>query len=564
MKPSHSCNIIRGVLKALGSSARTDADGVVVSENGIPNPHDYHDVESWKTAWQVYNVARKRVVAKPELRDKAISRFYEVERKNAALNRRPDPLPDWVCVYLLRAQQICGDIIGMSPNMKQVFSNAVFTGGASTSRTRSRSHPALKWWARPQLEVTPLALRHLLDLKNSSEIISVAWDNPGILSSTTYDRETPFYRIVPGSRFETVTKDAGTDRTILIEPDGNMLLQRGVGITFRKCLKRIGIDLQNQSHNQWLAYVGSIDNSIATVDMRDASNSLYRLLLALVMPLDWYELLLDLRSPICLMPDGNWHTLEMISSMGNGYTFELESLLFYCLSQAVVDLNRSGGKVSVYGDDIIIPTSCMSDLASLFLELGLEINYDKTFSSGSFRESCGAHFFSGVNVTPFYIKEDLVNEQLIRCANQYHSWCTDGDFLRLPDDAHHRAMLLRIIDAIPKDMRNQVPLEYSNTSGLYSPLYSRPIRVRRNRKGYTVATFTYLRTQMQKGPVVEDELRWLYAFVQHHESTSLSINRLSTSLYEIRCPRQVPLSLGRDGELSLKTVSIPLTGGLIP
>lgn len=564
MKPSHSCNIIRRVLKTIGSGLRTDADGVIVGNNVIPDPRNFHDVMLWKEAWLAYNVARKRVVDNPSLREKAISRFYEVERKNAALNRREGAFEPWVCVYLLKAAQICVDVIGETPKMKSVFSDAVFTGGASTSRNRSMAHPALKWWARPQLEVTPLALRHLLALKESSDLLTVAWDDPGILSCTSYDSQTPFYRIVPGSRFDTVQKDAGTDRTILIEPDGNMLLQRGVGITFRKCLKRVGINLQSQAHNQHLAYIGSYDNSVATIDLRDASNSLYRLLLCLVLPPAWYELLLDLRSPICKMPDGSWHVLEMISSMGNGYTFELESLLFYCLTKAVVELAKVDGPVSVYGDDIILPTSCAADLYCLFSELGLEVNPDKSYIDGPFRESCGSHFFQGIDVTPFYIKEDVVDGELIRVINHFHRWSTGGDYMSWPSDTVHCALLQQLIEMLPKDLRNQVPLEYANTCGLYSPLYAKPIRFRRNKKGYTVAIFSYLHCRRLKGPRVEDELRWLYAFAERRQPTCLMVERVNSSVYSLSINRQVPLSLGRDGEQALKTVSIPLTGSLIP
>lgn len=488
MKPSRTCNVIRKILRAIGSDLRTDHEGLALVQPDVPDFAKL-SLEQAKIAWLEYNLSRKRILKNPMLRDKAIEGFLECERKNAALVRG-EALPAWAMHYVMVARRICAEIIGEKPNLERVYRNAVFTGGASTSRKRSMAHPALKWWASPSLDVTPLAFRHLIGLAKSCEALCVAWSDPGILSATSYQLDRAAFRIVPGSRFDTVPKDAGTDRTILVEPDGNMVLQRGVGITFREDLRRVGIDLTCQDHNKYLALRHSLDGLGATVDLRNASNTNTKYLCCLILSDLWYELLLELRSPLCLMPNGEWHKLEMISSMGNGFTFELETLLYYCLAKAVCEVERIGGPVSVYGDDIIAPVRCAAVLEQLFPLIGLEVNRVKTHSSGPFRESCGGHYYNGIDVTPFFIKGDAVNGELLRIINSFHSWCTGGDFSRLPENTAHRICLLELVDMLPKELRNQVPLEYANTSGLYCPIYSKPVRIRRNRRGFTVAVFS--------------------------------------------------------------------------
>jgi hypothetical protein len=88
--------------------------------------------------------------------------------------------------------------------------------------------------------------------------------------------------------------------------------------------------------------------------------------------------------------------------MGNGYTFELETLIFYALVRAVCGKE---GTVSVYGDDLIYPSRFVGPVRELLAFCGFETNVEKSFSTGNFRESCGGHYFKGHSVTPFYITQ---------------------------------------------------------------------------------------------------------------------------------------------------------------
>jgi hypothetical protein len=109
--------------------------------------------------------------------------------------------------------------------------------------------------------------------------------------------------------------------------------------------------------------------------------------------------------------------------MGNGFTFELESLLFFTLAKATAYFTGTPGTISVYGDDIIVPSGMYHDLVYVLSVVGFSVNTEKSFSQGTFRESCGGHYDSGRCVTPFYIREPVNRLQhIIVLANAIRKW----------------------------------------------------------------------------------------------------------------------------------------------
>lgn len=90
--------------------------------------------------------------------------------------------------------------------------------------------------------------------------------------------------------------------------------------------------------------------------------------------------------------------------MGNGFSFPLETLIFASLVHSVYA--ETGDTVyRVYGDDIIVQQSSALLLIELLRYSGFRLNVDKSFVFGQFRESCGADYFGGINVRPYYIDE---------------------------------------------------------------------------------------------------------------------------------------------------------------
>jgi hypothetical protein len=232
-----------------------------------------------------------------------------------------------------------------------------------------------------------------------------------------------FWNVVDSARFETVPKEVSIDRSIDIQPTANGFVQSGTGKYMRARLKLFGIDLNSQEANQLGALLGYFDDR-ATVDLRSASDSNAAMLCTLLLPWEWDQWLNKLRTPYTTFPDGSKHLLQKISAMGNGFTFELETIVFYAIAKAVCEVEKlSQEGILVYGDDIIIPGKAYDGLVYALNYLGFEINPDKSFKSGNFRESCGKHYFRGADVTPAYQK-NLVNspEECIRFYNRLVRW----------------------------------------------------------------------------------------------------------------------------------------------
>lgn len=298
------------------------------------------------------------------------------------------------------------------------------------------------------------------------------------------------FETVKGCRVVTVAKDAKTDRTIAIEPTGNVYLQLAVGRYFRKRLQRVGIDLDDQSRNQWLAYRGSITGELATIDLSSASDTVSRELLWLLFPYEVVTLLDCLRSRKALMPDGTWIELEKFSSMGNGFTFELETIIFWALSIASRELSSAKGTVSVYGDDIVIPRDAYAILDEVLRELGFTVNTEKSFATGYFRESCGKHYFRGVDVTPIYQKETLATlDSVYRGANRLLRLA-----FRLAGGVGWLGLLRPAVKAILKGakVRHYIPFDSEGDDGLLSPLKVVRLKALETRSGCVrLKTYTF-------------------------------------------------------------------------
>lgn len=143
--------------------------------------------------------------------------------------------------------------------------------------------------------------------------------------------------VVPG-RLTFVPKTAKTHRPIVVEPSLNGLWQLGVGTYLKqRLLKFANIDLYDQERNRTLAKRGSVDGTIATIDLSSASDTVALGLVFDLLPFQWAEFLGSLRSGDVCYNDSILQ-LEKFSSMGNGFTFELESLIFWALAITTTEL----------------------------------------------------------------------------------------------------------------------------------------------------------------------------------------------------------------------------------
>lgn len=201
----------------------------------------------------------------------------------------------------------------------------------------------------------------------------------------------------------------------------NIRLQLAVGSYMKKRLLKRGINLLDQSINRDRALKGSITGDLATIDLSMASDTVSVELVYQLLPIDWAVKLDSLRSRYTLWPDGTQRLNQKFSSMGNGFTFELESLIFYALASTVTE------NVSVYGDDVILPTEAFEEVSNLFESVGFSVNKRKSFSTSYFRESCGMDAFSGLDCTPVYLRRlPKTREDVVKLHNQIRAWCLRG------------------------------------------------------------------------------------------------------------------------------------------
>lgn len=299
-----------------------------------------------------------------------------------------------------RAQLKIQSCIGYAPKFGKLLDRFRWGSGATATLKGVDSCLDSKLCEK-QISVTRKALPYL----RAAMATDYAWLRArGLDASGPTSLLNDEFLVVQGSRGLTVSKNAKTDRFIAAEPTGNIFLQLGVGSHIRTCLKRSGIDLDDQSVNQSLAR-RALDLGLATVDLKAASDTISSAIVWHLLPHSWATLLDALRSESVVL-DGKVIPLEKFSSMGNGFTFELESLIFWALTESLRDLRLDrDGRVSVYGDDIICPSVLFAELKELLDYCGFTTNVKKTHASGLFRESCGKHYFGGKDVTPIYQKE---------------------------------------------------------------------------------------------------------------------------------------------------------------
>nr|WKV33743.1 MAG: RNA-dependent RNA polymerase [Riboviria sp.] len=349
-------------------------------------------------------------------RSRATDKWLRTERKNRLTNARLESSADTMFVeerlsfgkVLARAQQVILETIGASPSLCPLHGG--FSGGATTSRRRVEGHPAFKFLDKA--DVTRDAYQLFFD----------------VIRGTVWQRHIDAHgldiRVVPGNVMFMVPKSTTIDRAAAKEPDLNVFLQKIFGEQIHWALKRKGINLNDQSVNAELARRGSIDGSLATLDLSSASDSVTTSLIRRLLPSDWYYYLSQVRSPYTLV-EGEQHCNEMFSSMGNGFTFQLETLVFYSLAKASAYCMGIRGAISVYGDDIIIPTDLTPTLVKVLDFCGFEVNPVKSFSEGSFRESCGGWWDDGTNVTPFFLRRPVSRvSDLILMLNSLVRWAS--------------------------------------------------------------------------------------------------------------------------------------------
>lgn len=218
---------------------------------------------------------------------------------------------------------------------------------------------------------------------------------------------------------EFVPKNLKTDRMICIEPTISGMIQKGIGAVLKRKLREAGVNLQDQTVNKMRARTGSLTGEFCTIDLERASDSIATNLVMELLPIDWFELLDSCRSRQASYK-GITYRLHKFSSMGNGYTFELESMIFYALAFGIARHFKLPFDLTIYGDDIVTTPELTEKIFEFFPLFGFTPNREKSFTRGHFRESCGGDFWLGVDSRPFYIKGRMSVSTLVMFHNFLH------------------------------------------------------------------------------------------------------------------------------------------------
>lgn len=298
-----------------------------------------------------------------------------------------------------KVQYYMGDV----PSLRSL--HCAFGPGANST---CRKKTSAKWKLSSQLAVAE-------DGRDALSELAALYPR---LNWSSYDRND---RMAHYGLLSSVPKKATIDRMINIEPILNTFVQRPVGTLLKKRLLRVGCNLYDQSKNRNLARIASVTGSHATIDMSSASDLISFECVKLLCSYEWFEFLATWRTDkVFYKPNEIVIPLEKFSSMGNGYTFELESCIFFACAQVAYEL--VGGNdptlVSVYGDDIVLPTEAAAAVEDILTMLGFSVNTEKSFTSGIFRESCGGDYLFGVDVRPFYVKDKFTDARLVAYSNQ--------------------------------------------------------------------------------------------------------------------------------------------------
>ncbi len=286
--------------------------------------------------------------------------------------------------------------------------------------------------------------------------------------------------VVDTAKLIFVEKNAKTHRPICVEPLLNGFMQLGIGAYLKDRLRiHAKQDLGDQVRNQSLAQAASVSGKLATIDLSSASDTLAFSVVFDLLPEEWVDLLATFRTGH-MNYGGREYELEKFSSMGNGYTFELESLIFWALSSACTELSgEDRDLVSVYGDDIIVPVKAVDLLMATLTWCGFNLNREKSFWTGKFRESCGADWLDGDAVRPVFKKTRLSPQWLA----VFHNWAWWRG---------HSALCAIAKSFIPRDLQLFGPPGYGD-GHLLGPWNTARLPRHERRRGYEGCRFDTFR-----------------------------------------------------------------------
>jgi len=310
--------------------------------------------------------------------------------------------------------------------------------------------------------------------------------------------------IVNGSKLSFVPKNDRISRSICTEPLLNMFYQLGCGEILERRLKsRFGIDLSIQPLvNQELAASGSEGAPWSTIDLESASDTISLRMCEYLLPREVLSYFKIMRSCVT-SHKGSTFTLDMISTMGNGFTFPLQTIIFCAVVEAcymslsLPVLKGQTVNFGVFGDDIVIDQVAWPRVLRVLALLGFSVNQAKSFNQGPFRESCGRDYVNGHNIRGVYPRRLRQPQDFYALINALNDFTARTGF---PLPSAVRWLLKRV------DRSMEIPAWEDPSGGIRMPLAL--VRSRRAYKRYQSVLYDRLEPQKRTIRIMDD---YIYA-----------------------------------------------------
>jgi hypothetical protein len=169
------------------------------------------------------------------------------------------------------------------------------------------------------------------------------------------------------------------------------------------------------------------------------------------------------------------HQLSMFAPMGDPLCFDVLSIVCWSLALSAILIKKydikefqrstvmlvkkhaadvSRKNLRVFGDDVAVSREYTSVVCDGLEAANLKVNRDKTFSAGSFRESCGMDAFKGVDVTPMRQRTSLEEPDVIALIALHNN------MVRTAGTRLHRSVQL-VREVIRRQYKYKVPLTHN-------------------------------------------------------------------------------------------------------
>ena len=272
--------------------------------------------------------------------------------------------------------------------------------GATADRLRGNAKFRHQTWPARLESLFPFGDYALPNLKYAEKYTGIDFLEPGA--------EIPV-------RVVSVPKTQKTPRIIAIEPTAMQYSQQAIKRSILDSIDKdktlsVMLGFDDQTPNQRMARSGSLNGSLATLDLSEASDRVSNQHVRhLVKSFPYLRKGLDATRSRKADVNGRVVRLAKYASMGSALCFPLEAMVFLTIVFMGIEQKLNSplttkivkslrGSVRIFGDDIIVPSDCARPVVEALESFGIRVNRDKSFWNGKFRESCGKEYYDGHDV----------------------------------------------------------------------------------------------------------------------------------------------------------------------